>query len=462
MNWLLCLLIFISGTAWGRTRIEGSLPAYPGVQYTLKANQHALNDHAGIVIAEGRSDNSGKFIIEAALDKEQPVCLYLSNTFFVLWAKPNDTLVITAQKQGGYDFSGKAARENSVMLSSGLMQPFTVPGNIGLDSFEPARQRRYLDSIEALRWIILPGSEIEEGISKPFGAFYKAETVNFTLFNQHQYVQLLKGANKISAKDIPENYFDFWKRFSLVEDSSYSNSYQNALQNFIEYHVSLKPTGSQPGSASFWHETFRITDSLLSEHPFTLQKQRSAFLFFLLKYFNLTDLTGKEIELYKKDFPASPSLTLLETMWNKKMGLTFTSPSFSLLNNEGKRVNIQDFRGKVVYIDFWGSWCKACLMNLPYSKKLKEKFINKDVVFLYIDFYDTNEKWLSAIGKYQITGIQLKAEKSDEAYFNKQFNIEQGFPRYALIDKKGSLITVSAPQPQEEAAYELIKKYLEG
>lgn len=462
MNKLFCLLIFISGTAWGRTRIEAWLPAYPDMQYTLKIDQNSLNDYAGIVMAEGRSDDNGKFVIEAALDKEQPVSLYLGNVFFVLWVKPNDTLVIKVQKNGGYDFSGKASRENSVMLSSGLTQPFTVPGNTGLGSFEPDKQRKYLDSIEAVRWVIIPGSEIEGGVSKPFGAFYKAETINFTLVNQHQYVQLLKGTNKISAKDIPDDYFDFWKRFSLLEDSSYSNFYQSALQNFIEYNVSQKPTGFQPGSASFWDEMFRLADSLLTRHPLTLQKQRSAFLFFLLKYFNLTDLTGKEMELYKKDFPSSPSLTLLEGLWNKKQGLTFTLPSFSLLNNEGKQVNIQDFRGKVVYIDFWGSWCKACLMNMPFSKKLKEKFINQDVVFLYIDFYDTNEKWLNAIGKHQITGIHLKAEKSDETYFNKQFNIEQGFPRYGLIDKKGRLITISAPQPQEEAAYELIKKYLQN
>ncbi|PZR24359.1 MAG: hypothetical protein DI535_22045 [Citrobacter freundii] len=318
MNKLFCLLIFMSGTAWGRTRIEARLPAYPNMQYTLKIDQHSLNDYAGTVIAEGRSDDSGKFIIDAALDKEQPVSLYFSNTFFVLWIKPNDTLLITTQKNGGFDFSGKTARENSVMQSSGLMQPFTVPGNIGLNSFEPARQRKYLDSIEAVRWIIIPSSETEGGVSKPFGAFYKAETSNFTLVNHYQYVQLLKATNKISAKDIPGDYFDFWKRFSLVEDSSYSNSYQSALQNFIEYRASLKPTGSQPGSASSWHEMFRIADSLLVRHPLTLQKQRSAFLFLLLKYFNHTDLTGKEVELYKRDFPSSPSLTLLEELWNKK------------------------------------------------------------------------------------------------------------------------------------------------
>lgn len=73
-----------------------------------------------------------------------------------------------------------------------------------------------------------------------------------------------------------------------------------------------------------------------------------------------------------------------------------------------------------------------------------------------INFYDTDEKWTNAIKKYHIEGVHLKAEKSDEAYFNDLFEIGQGFPRYALIDKEGKLVTISAPQPQDVSVYDLI------
>ena len=98
---------------------------------------------------------------------------------------------------------------------------------------------------------------------------------------------------------------------------------------------------------------------------------------------------------------------------------------------------------------------------MPHAAQLKEKLKGKDVVFLYLNFYDTQQKWLTAIKKYAIGGTHLKAEKTDEEYFDKVFKINQGFPRYALINKKGSLVTISAPPPNDPAAYNLIIKHLD-
>jgi hypothetical protein len=54
----------------------------------------------------------------------------------------------------------------------------------------------------------------------------------------------------------------------------------------------------------------------------------------------------------------------------------------------------------------------------------------------------------------------VKAEKEDEDYFEKIFGISQGFPRYALVDKSGRLVTTAAPHPGDEGIYLFIEKYL--
>jgi len=115
----------------------------------------------------------------------------------------------------------------------------------------------------------------------------------------------------------------------------------------------------------------------------------------------------------------------------------------------------------VVYIDFWGSWCKACLAQWPNTIQLQKAFAKDDLVFLFIDFYDTKEKWINALREKKIEGIHLKAEKSDEQYFNDVFGIANGFPRYAVLDRQGRLVTSSAPHPNDNSTEDFLKKILE-
>jgi len=340
------------------------------------------------------------------------------------------------------------------------MQPYKTSSNIGLNVFNPERQIAYLDSTERNRLGILNMGPNNGAASKQFHSYYKAEVYGYSSFNKNQYPGLLKATNKITDKDIPKDYFNFWNKFELENDSTASSFYQNALQNYIE-HIALGKVGkTKVGTEQAWRQVFRSADSLLHNYPLSLQKQKTAYLLLLIKYFNFDNFTLNEIEAYKKQFPQSTSLFVLDNLWNKKQGVKSITPSFKLRNAEGESVDIKDFRGSVIYIDFWGAWCKACLINMPHAEKLKDKFSNKDVIFLYIDFFDTKEKWSNAIKKYNIGGIHLKAEKSDEEYFSKVFSIDQGFPRYALIDKEGKLVTISAPPPQDQSTYEIIQKYL--
>lgn len=58
------------------------------------------------------------------------------------------------------------------------------------------------------------------------------------------------------------------------------------------------------------------------------------------------------------------------------------APEFTLLNLKGDKVSLADFRGKVVVLDFWATWCQPCIASFPAMKKAMEK--HSDVVFLYI------------------------------------------------------------------------------
>ncbi|WP_161980347.1 TlpA family protein disulfide reductase [Streptococcus sp. S784/96/1] len=61
------------------------------------------------------------------------------------------------------------------------------------------------------------------------------------------------------------------------------------------------------------------------------------------------------------------------------------APDLTLMDKDGKEVSLKDYAGKKVYINFWASWCKPCLAEMPHIEKVYQKYKdNKDYVFLSV------------------------------------------------------------------------------
>jgi len=65
---------------------------------------------------------------------------------------------------------------------------------------------------------------------------------------------------------------------------------------------------------------------------------------------------------------------------------TTTTPDFSLVDSDGNNVSIHSLQGKVVFINFWATWCQPCVQEMSSINELKESFKgNDEVVFLTVD-----------------------------------------------------------------------------
>lgn len=124
------------------------------------------------------------------------------------------------------------------------------------------------------------------------------------------------------------------------------------------------------------------------------------------------------------------------------------APNFELLDQNGNKVSLKDFRGKNIYIDFWATWCKPCVAEIPDLKKLEEKFKDKNIVFLSIslDSQKDLEKWKSFIIKKELHGIHLIVENAWNSKTVKDFLIDS-IPRFIIIDTEGILVETDAPRP---------------
>lgn len=458
---LTATLVFVD--CLGQTIIKGKLESLPSADFRIVFNQSSLNDFKGEVLATGKTNANGEFSSSFQLKSEQAIVIFIANQYFRLWAVPNTALAIEETGKKEFRFSGQAAQQNNFLFQAGMMTPGAVSPTITANNFAPLRQLAHLDSIEQKRWTFYKSSFQTNEISKSFSDYCKGEITHFSNFNKNQYIlQNIFGPRKIKQEEIPANYYDFWNKLELLNDSCLSDYYRNSLVDYIGYIAAKRLNifndyGDREKYSKAEHE---IIDSLLAHLPLTRERIKGENLIFSINYFDLPQLIEAQIENYKKEFPGSEYIEVIQKKWDRKNKNTSSTPDFVLKDASGRQFDIKTLRGKVVYIDFWGSWCKPCLEQMPNSAKLQQKYKDKDVAFLFIDFHDTKEKWLKAIKDRKLTGTHIKAEKEDEKYFAEKFGVDQGFPRYALLDKKGVLITTSAPHPNDKEIVSLIDKYL--
>ncbi|RKE46740.1 TlpA family protein disulfide reductase [Sphingobacterium detergens] len=134
-----------------------------------------------------------------------------------------------------------------------------------------------------------------------------------------------------------------------------------------------------------------------------------------------------------------------------------SSYNFTLPDMEGKTVSMKDFKGKVILIDVWATWCGPCKAQIPFFKEIEEEYKGNDnIVFVGIslDSEKDKAKWLSAIKEKELGGIQLLDDRGK--FFGKQYGIT-AIPRFCLIDKEGNWSEIRCPLPEQK---EKLKKYI--
>lgn len=118
---------------------------------------------------------------------------------------------------------------------------------------------------------------------------------------------------------------------------------------------------------------------------------------------------------------------------------------------------VAQFKGKVIYVDFWASWCGPCMAEMPYSDKLHTKMHDKNIVFLYISLDSDDAAWQRGLKKMKNKGYHFLPSKAEMQNLSSKFNIAS-IPRYMIIDKKGKVVSSDAPRPSDEKTeYDLEK-----
>tara|TARA_B100001250_G_scaffold219682_1_gene188499 strand:+ start:29 stop:1255 length:1227 start_codon:yes stop_codon:yes gene_type:complete len=121
--------------------------------------------------------------------------------------------------------------------------------------------------------------------------------------------------------------------------------------------------------------------------------------------------------------------------------------NFAYPDQYDKMMELASFKGSMVYVDVWATWCGPCIAEIPSLKKLQKDYEDKDIVFLSVSVDTDRDAWEKMIKDDDLGGVHLWADGWSE--ITKSYAIF-GIPRFMLIDENGNMISVDAPRPSSD------------
>jgi len=122
------------------------------------------------------------------------------------------------------------------------------------------------------------------------------------------------------------------------------------------------------------------------------------------------------------------------------------APDFDLKDENGNNRKLSDFKGKIIYLHFWATWCGPCLGELPVLNKLITNVNNDKIVFINVCLDNEINKWKTIIKEEKLLGINLICDENWGKKINPLYKISQ-IPHYTLIDNSGLVIRNNCVRP---------------
>jgi thiol-disulfide isomerase/thioredoxin len=162
--------------------------------------------------------------------------------------------------------------------------------------------------------------------------------------------------------------------------------------------------------------------------------------------FNLSDEVGTSkqqaiaiTDLITKAIPAATGPSGAEKVMLAKGA---KAPAFTVKDAKGAKASLASYRGKVVVLDFWSTWCGPCQESLPSTNEVAAKYKSKGVVFLAVNVWDHQKDFNDWLPKHkQLSSLHFLIDPSSQSHdvASKLYNVS-GIPTQYVIDRNGRVV----------------------
>ena len=271
------------------------------------------------------------------------------------------------------------------------------------------------------------------------------------------------------------NFFDGKESTSIYLKNGYDIHMTLDTKMFDE---TAKYTGNGAESSNFLAEQSLLTEKLFDQDfssmdgktlDKTFDNIKKELTTFINSKKNIEqDVIDSSLKMIDQQIAGTKNYFAQIAALREKLPKGTPSPTFEGYENyKGGKTSLKDLKGKYVYVDVWATWCGPCKAEIPFLKKVEEKYHDKNIAFVSISIDDdrshggswdkAKEDWKKMVAGKELGGIQLFAPKGWQSDFVQNYMIK-GIPRFILIDPNGNVVDASAPRPSSDALIKLFDK----
>ena len=426
---------------------------------------------------------NNEFTYTFDLDRNRIVNLNSDEFDIALYIEPGDDLHIDfdPSAQNALQFSGKAAANNNVynkfrVTFKDQYDNEAIKEKIKTTSLDPFEIQAYDQRRDQKKLIIEHASY--PSTSPKFKEFID-QTLRFQYYNRLLAYPIVRGnsnkdpkvvalprviADEVESLEVNNSgaiISEAYRSF-LLYYATYFTSKTNDYKKFTDYSISLRQktdyvNHNLTDDAQYYmiaKFTYDICENagagLITKNYLQLKKND--------KYKHYADAIAAKCGDIMNNPSKDESIKVVTKSQTKSGGL-----NFSFKGLDGNLINLNDFKGKVVYVDFWASWCGPCRVQFPYSHKLQDRFSEKQkksIVFLYISIDASEDRWKSAVRSNKLEGVQGISPGNWNSEAVRKFGIS-GIPRYMIIGKDGKIAESKSQPPSSPVVYDKLIKLIE-
>jgi len=284
-----------------------------------------------------------------------------------------------------------------------------------------------------------------------------------------------RSSNNLKRKDwdVPYNYFAPLKKNSYINKSmsisGYSlSSFTNRFLSEIVYrNMAIDWNNRIDKKKKIDFDSLKV-HSVLKYTPDNLTRELVLTAFFSqyldankLKIFEAHKETAEKH--IKEPFLRDALFELYEKVKKRHYNPEIEANAFiKKVNNSSVKEVIDSIKsqnkGKVIYLDYWATWCAPCRKEMPNSKKLMNNFEGENVSFVYVCLDSKEDAWKASLGQFKLKGQHYFMTKQQSYDMRKLYEI-RGIPYYILIGKNGEVIEKGS-HLRPDVAQEQIEKLL--